>query len=438
MSIPVIAGSTGGLPSCSPPATRSAVRRRRPGFTLVELLVVIAIIGVLVGLLLPAVQAAREAARRMSCSNNMHNLGLAMHNYHDTFKQLPRHGTGTKYQLGNWWFSSDAENGWNLSAFVGILPFVEQQPLWEQISNPLDVDGDGVVDFPAMGPTPQNIDYTPWATEMAVLRCPSDPGTGLPALGRTNYAVCLGDSAYRHINGVMRRSTNNQTPINIGSPNDTGTRGQRNQDAGWAQAGRDCLRGAFVTHADTRFRDFLDGQSGTIMMGEIATDLGDRDIRTRGIAPTSFGNAASFRENPLFLSENIDPERPLFWRDALIGSVTLVPDIDGRGFRWADYWPLNTVIDTVLPPNSYVAGLFQRNNNFISPPSSRHPGGVHVVLADASVKFVSDAIDAGSPTNGMVTHQGPSPVGSASPFGVWGAMGTRAAKEVIDGSDFPQ
>jgi prepilin-type N-terminal cleavage/methylation domain-containing protein len=80
---------------------------RRDGFTLVELLVVIAIIGVLVGLLLPAVQAAREAARRMSCSNNFKQIGLGIHNYHSAFKSLPMHGTGATRENENNWRNAD-------------------------------------------------------------------------------------------------------------------------------------------------------------------------------------------------------------------------------------------------------------------------------------------------------------------------------------------
>ena len=106
--------------------------RNQRGFTLVELLVVIAIIGVLVGLLLPAVQAAREAARRMSCSNNFKQIGLAIHNYHSAYKQLPTQGSGTGIGLNspNWWQRGNDASKMCLSAFVGLTPFIEQQALW--------------------------------------------------------------------------------------------------------------------------------------------------------------------------------------------------------------------------------------------------------------------------------------------------------------------
>ncbi|MEL7336776.1 MAG: DUF1559 domain-containing protein, partial [Planctomycetota bacterium] len=170
----------------------------RGGFTLVELLVVIAIIGVLVGLLLPAVQAAREAARRMSCSNNVKQIGLAMHNYHSAYNRFPSLLTGAGGPEGACNPPANLSNRWLTSYLVALTPFVEQQPLWEEIANPYnrDEDNDGTIDrsFPAMGPVPWRSTYDPWVTEVGTFRCPSDPGIGGAALARTNYAGCVGDS----------------------------------------------------------------------------------------------------------------------------------------------------------------------------------------------------------------------------------------------------
>ena len=134
----------------------------RSGFTLVELLVVIAIIGVLVGLLLPAVQSAREAARRMSCSNNFKQIGLAIHNYHSTYKQLPRNGTGPTNEFDNMCCANAVRGTMAqppvaftrhaLSWLVAILPFVEQQGVWDEIAyEHLDENG---LWWPAFGPAP--------------------------------------------------------------------------------------------------------------------------------------------------------------------------------------------------------------------------------------------------------------------------------------------
>ena len=396
----------------------------RKGFTLVELLVVIAIIGILVGLLLPAVQAAREAARRMSCSNNMKQLGLALHNYHSAYKKLPKQKGGTYDFTGGVTsfqpspVSLGGNNANELSALVGILPFMEQQALWEQISNPFQVTvgtdpsvAAGTCFFSAMGPHPnQDIashglyQYDPWITTVPFFRCPSDPGQGLPGSGRTNYGLCLGDGLqFMHSGGLNQ----------FGVP----TRPAHPARAKMAQ------RGMFFPRLFLGFRDVLDGLSNTIMAGELNTDLGDRHITTSFVIQNG-------RDNPSLCEQFIDPTRPQF----LLPTAPLAPPLDQRrGFKWACGFPGFTGITTILPPNGSTCS--QRGGaQFmgIYSPSSRHPGGVHVIMGDGAVKFITDSIEAGDKTAPTVSHRrNATPAGSESPYGLWGALGTRANGEVI-------
>ena len=402
-------------------------KRSIRGFTLVELLVVIAIIGVMVGLLLPAVQAAREAARRMSCSNNFKQIGLGIHNYHSAYNSLPGYATGTT-SLALLSFTNTSvslTNNRRLSPLVGLLPFVEQQALWDQISNPSRgrTDGStttnpgGTIPWITFGPTPEQLQYIPWATTVAGYRCPSDPGTGLPSLGRTNYAACLGDTvASIHIFG---NRDNNLNLLHAGTPN----RAENVQAEG---------RGAFKSQVKTAFRDILDGLANTIVYGEIATDLGDRDIRTRpfnsnvGTAPLS--NNPSTCNTPA----RIDPTRPRFWLSTLGESGAannLFAITEGRGFNWASSIMQHGAMVTMLPPNREVCA----GGSWISvvPPSSYHQGGCHILMGDGAVKFITDSIEAGNSTAPCVRLGGgiATAPGSISPYGLWGALGTIASKE---------
>ncbi|MCD0460889.1 DUF1559 domain-containing protein [Roseiconus lacunae] len=414
-------------------------RRNRAGFTLVELLVVIAIIGILVGLLLPAVQAAREAARRMSCSNNFRQIGLAVQNYHTTYKRLPMQGDGTGLDPfsgspAKIWHYSATTNQKSLSFLVGLLPFIEQQGLWDQISQPLDIDGNGTPDFPAMGPRPQAgvYLYTPWVTEIPMLRCPSDPGTGLPALARTNYAACLGDSAVGATLGLT-----NEDLGDYGDPLPTTEATVKR----W-------LRGMFVPRKKMELADVKDGLSNTICCGEIMTDMGVRETRTHAafnvtnvdgfdVELSSGSGTMACRTN----ANLIDPERPLFWNASIFPAHNPLNN-DGspypgtieagtrRGYNWASYSAIYTGVTTNRAPNTELCiSQFTESSPGNWSISSLHQGGAHILLGDGAVVFITDSIDSGNQSAGQrdaVTK------GEKSPFGVIGALGTRNSREVIE------
>jgi len=394
-------------------------RQKSAGFTLVELLVVIAIIGVMVGLLLPAVQAAREAARRMSCSNNFKQIGLGLHNYHAAFNQVPYNLGGTTQRgIGATAPNGNVCNRFFLSGLVGLTPFIEQQALWEQISSPLRVSA--TLTYPAMGPQPWQTNYIPWSTEVSSYRCPSDPGFGLPALGRNNYAFSLGDNMDL-VNSGGRNQKGFFEDAGFGA-NQSITGNAELDDVAVANRARMTNRGFFWNRSKSGFRDILDGLSNTIAMGEIATGLGQNELiaDTKSLLPTTLITNPSICSGPTV----IDPLRPRFY---LPGNI--LGGTQQRGFRWADGRTLYTAFQTILPPNSGNCNVQTPAGDAapgVSSASSRHQGGAHILMGDGAVKFITESIDAGN------RNAAPAQGGAASVYGLWGSLGTRGAKETVD------
>lgn len=219
-------------------------RIRRSGFTLVELLVVIAIIGILVALLLPAVQAAREAARRMQCGNNLKQIGLGLHNYHDAYNIFP---SGWIQQVP----AVDFAEAWAWSALA--LPFVEQGPLHDQ----LGVTKVSLERGFATGGVPYfNLTRTP----IKMFMCPSDSGyngTGLIHNNR-NFNNGLGVLAAGHA-----------TPVLVAVSNYMGAAGHRDPNtAAPAANGPPPNTGVFYGNSGVRLAHVIDGTSNTFAVGE--------------------------------------------------------------------------------------------------------------------------------------------------------------------------
>jgi prepilin-type processing-associated H-X9-DG protein len=325
-----------------------------------------------------------------------------------------------------------------LSILVGLTPFIEQQALWERISNPYQIPagepGAGL-HFPSMGPDPnmgigtannnhgQN-QYSPWLTNIPTLRCPSDPGVGLPSQGRTNYGACYGDAIQQNHTG----------PADIFG----------NVNSARSQRTRESCRGMFVARSKMGFRDVLDGLANTIAMGEINTDLGDRNITTK-MLHHSVQNATWAA--PKTCRQYIDSARPKFWANTAAVIALQIGVEGGRGYKWANANSVYSGMNTILPPNSEICsdenagGTAGAGKEGVFPPSSRHQGGAHVLMGDGAVKYITDSIEAGDSNNGTVRQAGvatpepskPTIAGSQSPFGLWGALGTRAASETISG-----
>ncbi|WP_253153845.1 DUF1559 family PulG-like putative transporter [Stieleria tagensis] len=333
----------------------------KSGFTLVELLVVIAIIGILVGLLLPAVQSAREAARRMQCQNNMKQLGLALHNHMSVFRAFPPGNVnydenGNRFKTGGWQHGQN-ELGWHWLPM--LFPYIEQEGLWDKVercdadqsghtANPCDHceymdsnDNFGRDQLPAFSHCPSaitdNVQFT-------------DGSYGLESLAKgNNYAASWGSGNMLSWEDPKTRGAFGTYYVHQDKIINNGIAGDRYQNRNG--------RGA---------NDFTDGLSNTVALAEVISSAsGGSDQRTdiRGVWMSPAMGATIFTA---FLNPNSREKDTLAACDETIG-------------------------DEVRPN---IACLEERDTADVYAASrSYHSGGVNALMADGSVRFVTESID---------------------------------------------
>ncbi|MFH1918370.1 MAG: DUF1559 domain-containing protein [Planctomycetota bacterium] len=311
-----------------------ATRSRDRGFTLVELLVVIAIIGILIALLLPAVQAAREAARRTSCINSLKQLGLALHHHHDVRKRFP-YG----YQVKPWPPDPTVPPGhFRWSVLAELTPFLEQTNVYKSLD----------LTYPLYGGRNQSPPYSVFpvnrfgvAQRVDTFLCPSDRFTRVyPGFGPANYAGCAG----------------------------TGSNGGQAENAD----------GVFYVNSRTKFADIRDGTSNTALMCEsLLGPGGNREVYDRSSVDTQ--TMYAYILNPVSSLTDSICHGATVWRT-------------DRGAGWADGNYRHGLYNHWYPPNHSQPDCIRHSSPGWRAARSRHPGGVNLLLADGSARFVSETI----------------------------------------------
>jgi prepilin-type N-terminal cleavage/methylation domain-containing protein/prepilin-type processing-associated H-X9-DG protein len=377
---------------CSQKTLSTVLYQLSAGFTLVELLVVIAIIGVLIALLLPAVQAAREAARRMQCTNNLKQYALALHNYHDVRLGLPAARSGPLSNTVTS-VSDDGDRNRTWGSAIYICPFIEQSARYDQFTQIISGQINAIIP-PAFYGNGMPADYREFFTSpISAYLCPSDPeiknlyvprGSDGYENARNSYVISHGD--YYNNNHTIAGNVN--------------------------------TRGLFGNLLWFGLEAAADGTSNTLILSETATSPDDESDLIRGGVEYVSG-----------LSSNAGKcyDLVLDARTMKVGLYSGAHVKTQRGAFIFDGRVANTGFTTIVPPNGPSCSAKASYTHGIFPPTSYHSGGVNGAMCDGSVRFISDTIDTSKVIGGVAptTNNGP------SPFGVWGAMGTRDGGESV-------
>jgi prepilin-type processing-associated H-X9-DG protein len=381
---------------------------------LIELLVVISIIAVLIALLLPAVQSAREAARRAQCSNNLKQIGLAMHNYHTSADRFPQGHAESASQLqyapgSNNCGAAKCYAGWTeWSAQAEMLPYIEQGPVY----NAINFGFCGGFDYG------QQCNGTAWTSVITSFLCPSDNNAGLggkPNFGDSppninSYKGSVGTTSLAGWNNGPGYASCQPDPLNINGGNPGCTPYSTGLFTYWLAYGvKDCTDGASNTVA---FSESLVGDPNNLSVFR----------RNNSVTGVTGAQVADVQDVSSFL--NATPSPLITALQACNAAYKLgTPTSNLNGCRWGWGATTMTLFHTIVTPNSKD---YQWNSCRSSCPGcgpddssysnaqSNHPGGVNVLFADGSCRFVKDGIQ----------------------MRIWMALGTRANGETISADSY--